>query len=168
MANVDHVAVAALCAGKDHDAIADCADRRAHRRCVVGSSVIAPLAEEQMLAQAENAANATERDGRTKKRRAKRHSARVVVLAGGGAWRIEKDRFERVVAVGERETSAENLVDDDRAVRLLKTLNQEGELVTLPEVAAHVDFVFEYVGERPGELVAGRGREDADGALLQA
>ena len=51
------------------------------------------------------------------------------------------------MAVGEGQPRAENLVDDDRAVRLLETLHQQVELVTLMEVAAHVDFVLEDICE---------------------
>jgi len=57
------------------------------------------------------------------------------------------NRLEWIAPARERETRAQNFLDDDRAVGLLKPLNQQVELVTLPQVAAHVDFVLENVGE---------------------
>src|ERR1700682_2397852 len=153
--DVDHVAVPTLNSGKDNNAIADRADRRAHRRRVVGTGVIAPLAEERMLTQTENAADPTERDRRAQEGCTQGHSARVVVLPSAGSRGVKVNCFERIGRTRKGETRAKNFIDDDRPVEPLETLYQQVELVTLPEVAAHVDLVFENVGQRPGELVAG-------------
>src|SRR4030088_1862246 len=42
------------------------------------------------------------------------------------------------------------------------------KLVALRQIAAHVDFVFEDVGEGPSELVSRRGRENTRPALVQS
>src|SRR3954470_1580752 len=122
MANVDHVAVAALLARENHDAVTDCADGRTHRGCVVRSGVIAPFTEDRMLARSENAADAAKRDGRAEEGRTQRHTAGLIVLGAGGAMRIEVNGLKRVVAVRQRQTGANDLVDDDRAVGLLQPL----------------------------------------------
>ena len=107
-----------------------------------------------MLARPEHATDTTKRQRSAEKRRAKRHATRVVELPGARARRIEVNRLQRVVSVGKCEPRAEDLVDYDRAVGLLKSLNQEVELVALMEIATHVDLVLEDIGERPGELMA--------------
>src|SRR3954469_15205352 len=81
--------------------------------------------------------------------------------------RIEVNGLERVVAVRQRQTGADDLVDDDGAVGLLQPLDEDVELVALREVAAHVDLVLEDVGERPRQLMTCRGRQDADAALIE-
>src|SRR6202008_1207436 len=114
----------------------------------------------------EDAADATEGDGSTKKGRAQRHAAGVVVLTSAGTGRIEGNRLEWLARIGKRESRTENLVDDDRAVGLLQTLDEEVELVAIVQIATHVDLVLEDVGQRPGELMASRRRQNTRGALV--
>ena len=151
--DVDHVAVSTFPASEDHHSVTDGTHRSPFGRRVIGTGVIAPLAEDRMLARAEHAADSTKRQRSAEKRRAKGHATRVVKLPGARARRIKVNRLQRVVSVGKREPRAEDLVDYDRAVGLLKSLNQEVELVALMEIATHVDLVLEDIGERPRELM---------------
>src|SRR4029079_8179777 len=94
-----------------------------------------------------HAADAAERQRSAKESGAKRHAAGIVELAGARARRIEMSRRERVAGRGNREPGAEDFVDDDGAVWLLKALDEQVELVALMQFAAHIDLVLEDVGE---------------------
>src|SRR5688572_30648344 len=167
MPDVDRIPVAATPSGKDHDPIADGADRSPHRCRVVGSLVLPPGAEDWMSAAAEHAADAAKRDRGAEKCCLQRSAAGIEVF-GSARSGVKPDRFQLVrVATTERETGAEDLVDDDRAVRLLEPLDEYVELVAFGKVAAHVDAVLEDVSQGPGELMAGRGRKHTDTALVQ-
>src|SRR5438105_15430248 len=106
-----------------------------------------------MLGASGHATATSERRRRAARGRARGHATRVVEWPGARARRIEVDRRQRVVTVGKCEPRAEDLVDYDRAVGLLKSLDQEVKPVTLMEIATHVDLVLEDIGERPGELM---------------
>src|SRR5687768_14635183 len=167
MPDVDRIPVAATSSGKDHDAIPDGADRSSHRCRVVGSLVLPPGAEDWMSAAAEHAADAAKRDRGAEKCCLQRSAAGIEVFGAAGS-RIEADRFQLiVVAPAQRETRAENLVDDDRAIRLLETLDEHVELVSLRQITAHVDAILEDVSEGPGELVTCRRGKHTDSALVQ-
>src|SRR6184192_3901431 len=90
--DVDHVAVAALSAGEDHDAVPNRANRSSLSGRVIRSGVIAPFAEDRMLAGAEHTADATECEGSTEKRGAQRQPAGIVELSDARAWRVEVNR----------------------------------------------------------------------------
>src|SRR6476469_4979776 len=64
MTDVDDVSITALSTGENHNPVADRSHRSSHRRCIVGAFVLAPCAEHWMSAPAEDAGDATERDGR--------------------------------------------------------------------------------------------------------
>src|SRR5438128_5646254 len=68
--DVDHVAVTTVASGENDDAVADGADRSPFSRSVVSAGVVAPLAEDRMLARAEDAADTAEGNGSAKECRA--------------------------------------------------------------------------------------------------
>src|SRR5207302_10251336 len=150
--DVDHVAVTTVASGENDDAVADGADRSPFSRRVVSAGVVAPLAEDRMLARAEDAADATKYQWSAKEGSTQGHAAGVVVLPGAGTRRIEVNRLERAVAVGQSEPSAEDLVDDDRAVWLLKPFNEDLELVALHQAPPHVDLVLQNIAQTPRQL----------------
>jgi hypothetical protein len=55
------------------------------------------------------------------------------------------NRLDRMRAALETEPRAEDLVDDDRAIRLGEALDQDVELVAVVDVPAHVHPVLEDV-----------------------
>src|SRR5688572_23886132 len=149
--DVKDVPVSTLSAGKNHAAVTDRSDRRAHRRRVVGALMPPPDAEHRMASPAENAGNPAERDRRTEKGSPQRFSGRIEVLTIR-ARALEQDRLDLVP--GEREPGTEDLVHENGAVRLLKSLDENMEFVPVLEVPAHVDAILEDVGERIGKLSA--------------
>ncbi len=162
--NVDDVAVPALASRKDDDAVADGAHGSAHRRRVIGSLVLSPDSKHRVAAASENAGDAPEVYGRPKERSTKRLAALVEVLAVRVAA-VESNRFDLVA--GKRQPRAKNLVDYDRAVGLLKPLDENVEPVADLEILAHVDAVLEDVSERERQLGASRARKSSVSALVE-
>ena len=119
-----------------------------------------------MSAACEHAADASEREW-TRRSGLERSTAGVEIL-GAARARVEANCLELALFTAtQSETRAEDLVDDDRAVRLLQPFDEDVKLVTTGKVAAHVDAILEDIGKRPRELVAGGRRKDSNAALVE-
>ena len=107
-----------------------------------------------MLAPAEDARDAAELEWRAKKRGAHRLAVLIEEVAGDGLAG-EAHGVDR--AAGQLECRRDHAADAHAARRRDGSLGDDLELVANLQIAAHVDAILVYVGERPGELLARAG-----------
>src|SRR5690242_13947551 len=116
-----------------------------------------------MIATAEGARDASKLERGAKERGAQRLAVRVEEIPADAMARVA-NRLQ--LRARERERRRENLPDAHRAAGGRGPLRHHSERVALLEIAAHVDLVFEDVGERPRELLARVSGQELRGARV--
>src|ERR1051326_3524030 len=156
MPNLEQVAVTIAPAGAKDDTVADGANRSTRCGGVVGALMLFPDAEDRMEASAKGAGDSPELERSTQEGSAERLAIGIEKIAADGVTRVP-DGLQ--LGTGEGERGGENLSDAHRAARRGIALGHDTERVAGLQVATHIDLVVEYVGERPGQLLARAGRK---------
>src|SRR5438876_5732529 len=146
--NFDQVAVAAIAAGDEDDAIGGGAHRRPIRRRVIGPLVRSPLFENRMEAPAEAARDMAEAQRRAQEGAAQGAATIVVEPASTGGAIEGEGETGRARHV---DTGGENATEPLLALGRLQPLDQDLDAVPRPQIAREVHFPVVNVGNGPGE-----------------